>query len=398
MASHLHQISRFIILSLVVVSLAAETEKSTGEQITDWAAILEEAETSAEWAADPLADLGFHGDDLSIFITASARAGAGHSSNFLKGTNPVSSGYYRVEADVWANWFFRRSTLSVLFFGEANIYENIGDLDVDDEFLSFGKVSWSVPGDSNEIGIEALSFFADQIYDATLDISNGNAAGTRIRQFLPQASMYIDWFPGKVDRLRLEPSISRAEFDIEDQDYWEPALAGEWERLWKKSFSTLSKVGISRQYYDDEIGRDAGGNDLETEERLLVDRIKVEQRLTWKPPQWKWMEWTGSFGISWDKDQAGEYENMHRTWASARARLSGDWGQLRLTGRWMEIRYEDRDPLTRHTQESLETEYKLPLGKSFSAYVRGEWTSLNSTIESESYSEQRGELLLEWSY
>jgi hypothetical protein len=398
MIPYLHQCILLFTLALIAVPSLADSEKPGDKEAADLAAILEEAEATADWAADPLADLGFYGEDLSVLIITSARAGIGHSNNFLKGKTAVSSGYYQVEADAWLSWFFERSTLTAMFFGEASIYENIEGLDVDDEFLTFGQVSWSLQGDSTEFGIEALTFYADQVYDATLTINGGAASGTRIQQFRPQGSVYLDWFPGRLDRLRLEVSTLRAKFDIEDQDYWEPILTAEWERLWKKSITTRFKAEASRQYYDDEIGRKADGTDQEDERPLLVNRLFLEERLTWKPQRWKWMEWTATVGVSWDDDQTGVYEDMRRSTASARARISGDWGQLRLTGRWMEIRYRNREPLTRHTQKSLDAEYKLPLPGSFAAYLRGQWTSLNSTIDSEEFSEQRGELLFEWSY
>ena len=396
MSSNLHTYILLLSFSVFAFPLFAESDNSEAQDTVDWAAILEEAESSADWAADPLADLGLFGESASIFLTASAKAGAGYSSNFLKRPEAVSSRYYNLEADAWLNWFLDDSTVTALFFIESNIYEN--KVDVDDELLTFGQIGWSIPKGSTELGVEVLSFYADQIYDASLLISGSEPEGTRIKQFRPEASVYIDWYPGKRDRLRMEISALRAEFNIENQDYWEPVLRGEWEHLWSKPLVTLSKVEISRQFYDDEVGRMASGITFPEEERLLVDRLFLEQRLTWKPTRWDWFEASASLGISWDSDQTGDYESMQRSWASARTKFSGKWGQVRLTGRWMEIRYEERLPFTLHTQRSFNAEYKLPLPWDFAVYLRGEWTDLNSSIESNRYTEQRGEFLFEWSY
>jgi hypothetical protein len=400
MTSPLHQIPLIVALSILVPSLPAQKQAEENND-GDWAAILEEAEATADWASDPLADLGLLDEPSSILLIASVKAGAGYSSNFLKRPEAVSSRFYHFEADAWLNWFLEKSTVSILFFGESNIYQN--KVEVDDEYLTFLQAGWTMPMESFELGVEGIALFADQIYDASLS-PGSSPSGTRIRQARPEASVHLDWFPGKQDRLRISGSARRTRYNIENQDYWEPVLGFEWERLWRRSLTTQLRAEGSRQYFDDEVGRDANGITLPEGDPLLVDRLLLEQRLTWKPQEWEWLELSASAGISWDEDQSGVYETMRQTWASIRTKLSGGWGELRLTGRWMELSYADRqvgffDPTpVRYTRPSLRAEYKLPLPGSIDIYLRGEWTDLDSRIDEDSYSEQRGEILFQWSY
>lgn len=80
MTSHLHQICPALVLLLAVPLLPAADDNGPTEANEDWSALLEEAETTADWAADPLADLNLFGDTASsLLLTASIRAGAGYS-------------------------------------------------------------------------------------------------------------------------------------------------------------------------------------------------------------------------------------------------------------------------------------------------------------------------------
>ncbi|MEX0331980.1 MAG: hypothetical protein AB3N64_11205 [Puniceicoccaceae bacterium] len=402
MTSNLHHYCLALCLLATCPMLRAAQEGGSGDADEDWAALLEEAESSADWAADPLADLNLFGDSVSsLLLTTSLRAGLGYSDNFLKRPQEVDSGFYKVEADLWMSWFMEKSTLSALFYGEANIYEN--KVDSDDEFLTFAQLAWSRPGNRTELGWETVVLFADQIYDASLS-PTGEPSGTRIRQLRPETMLYLDWFAGRLDRLRADISIVRTEYNLEEEDYWEPVLGLEWERVWKKGFHTITRIALSRQYFDDALGRDANGIQLPEAEQLLVDRLLLEERLKWKPADWKWLELTATAGVAWDKDQVGVYESLRQAWISGRAKVSGKWGQVKLTARWREIRYDERQvdffdstPVL-HTQRSLQSEYKLPLPWSFAVYLRGEWTRLDSRVEDSRYTEQRGEILFQWSY
>ena len=402
MTSNLHHFCLALALLAAGPALTGAPDNSQDTADSDWTALLEEAESSADWAADPLADLNLYGDAAStLLLTASLRAGAGYSDNFLKRPVAVDSSFYHFEADFWLSWFLEKSTLSALVYGETNIYEN--KVDADDEFLTFAQLAWSRPGDRSELGAEVVTLFADQIYDASLS-PNGAPTGTRIRQLRSEAMTYLDWFPGRRDRLRASVAAVRAEYNLDNEDYWEPVLGFEWERIWRKGLQTTSVATLSREFFDDAVGRNAAGTILPEAEDLLVDRLLLEQRLKWNPPDWEWLEVAASAGIAWEEDQAGSYESLRQSWVSGKAKVSGKWGQLKLTARWREIRYDERqvdffDPTPiLHTQRSLQTEYKLPLPWSLAVYLRGEWTRLDSRVEDSRYTEQRGEILFQWSY
>ena len=399
MTSNLHQVCLSIALLVSLPLLASETADQTAE---DWAALLEDAESSADWAADPLADLNLFGEASSTFLlTAALRAGAGYSDNFLKRPGAVDSPFYRVEADVYLSWFLEKSTLSALLYAESNFYTY--DVEADNEFLTFTQFTWSRSGPDSETGLEVVNLFADQIYDASLS-PTGEASGTRIRLLRPEAMIYRDWFPARRTRLRLDLAGGRAEYNIENEDYWEPILGLEWEQLWRKGLRIVSRIEVSRQFYDDATGREANGLDSPNAKDLRVDRLMLEESLKWQPSSLDWLELAGTAGLAWENDLAGSYESLRQGWVSGRITFKGKWGQLKLNGRWREIRYDERqvdflDPTpVLHTQRSISSEYKVPLPWALAVYLRYEWTRLDSRVAESRYKEQRGEFLFQWSY
>ena len=92
-----------------------------------------------------------------------------------------------------------------------------------------------------QIGVDLKGMVADQIYDESLTTLSV-PLGTNIYQVNPEANLFIEWFPGSRDKLRLEAGTGRAEFDIDNEDFWEPGAAIEWEHLWKFSVKTKTKI------------------------------------------------------------------------------------------------------------------------------------------------------------
>jgi hypothetical protein len=334
-------------------------------------------------------------------VTASLAAGPGNSSNYLKRPIALSSDYLRAEGSAFLDWSGKRVKLTAMLFGEASLYGT--DETVSDEYLVFAQVDASVPLQSVTWGLLAEGFYADQIYDASLDPTSV-PVGTRLRQVRPRAAAYLDWYPGKRDRLRLEPSLLRADYDVDSEDHWEPAAAVEWERLWRKGLISEARIEVARQDYDGQVARDSRGIALPGAIPLEVDRLSLEQRINWSPPDWKWLQAQLGGGMAWDDDRDGEYESLRQAWASASVRTAFKWGHLRLVGRWSEFRYDDRqvsftDPTPQlQIQRALRVELKKRLPWDLALYLRAGWTEFTSRDADESYSERRTEGLLEWSY
>ena len=109
-----------------------------------------------------------------------------------------------------------------------------------------------------EFGPELEVFYGDQIYDASL-LSNGGPKGENLRQFRPRAGLFADWYLSGRDRWQAGFSIERVDYSFPQEDFWEPAVTTEWERLWTKSLTGTTRLGISRQIHDDKTARNRRG-------------------------------------------------------------------------------------------------------------------------------------------
>ncbi|HSH09968.1 MAG TPA: hypothetical protein VK995_06240 [Oceanipulchritudo sp.] len=404
MTVHLHWkriLLTCLIPCLAMTSLTASADQDGSDDKT-WQAILEEADTASEWADDPIADLElFSLKPDPLFLTTSLAAGAGHSSNFLKRPVAVGSPYLRAEGSLFLDWTLKNSSLSAMAFVEATFYEE--DTTASDEYLAYAQLDWSRPVKDLEPGIMLETYYADQIYDASL-VSSNVPVGTHVRQFRPQAAAYLDWFVGQQDRLRLETAALRADYDVDQEDYWEPILALEWERLWKKSLTSESRIEFSRQFYDEEVARNAQGTPLPGLIPLEVDRIAFDERIIWNPKGRKWLQAQLTGGVAWEIDRVGQFESMRQTWISASLKTSFKWGHLRVIGRWSEFNYDERqvsyfDPTTQLlNQRGIRLEVKKKLPWNLALYLRANWSRLDSREEDEAYTDRRLEGLLEWSY
>jgi len=401
MTVHLHWKGILLPCLLPCLTLIAYADQEASNEKA-WQAILEEADAAAEWADDPIADLElFSLEPDPLFLTTSLSAGAGHSSNFLKRPVAVESPYLRAEGNLFLDWTLKQSSLSAMAFVEATFYEE--DTTVSDEFLAYAQLDWSRPINDLEPGIKLETYYADQIYDASLTSSNV-PVGTHLRQFRPQAAVYLDWFVGKQDRLRLETAALLADYDVDEEDYWEPIVALEWERLWAKSLTSTSRIEFSRQFYAEEVARNAQGTPLPGSITLEVDRIAFDERIIWNPTAWHWLQAQLTGGVAWEMDRVGQFESMRQTWIAASLKTSFKWGHLRVIGRWSEFNYDERqvsyfDSTTQLlNQRGLRLEVKKKLPWDLALYLRANWSRLDSRVEDEAYTDQRLEGLLEWSY
>ena len=389
-----------LIIAVPLLPLCGEKDRDAAAGLGEWQAILEEAEETIDWASDPTGDLGL---DLpeevpDLLVSVSLATGIGYSDNFLKGSDPMGSAYARLETSGWLNWLRDRNTFTALLVFEGTMFE-AGE-DVSDEFILFSQGSWTRSVDRLDVGTELELFYGDQIYEATLIIGDGHS-GDRLRQFRPGSRLFLDWYPGKRERLRLALDLRRAEYDLASENNWQPGAGTEWEHLWLKGLVTETRIFVARQFYDEEIGRNPYGLPLPGSLPLEVNRFSLEQRIEWEPARLGWLELDLSAGAAWEEDRVGTYESLRHRWASAGGRISAAWGSLRAYGRWLEIDYAERlyngRPIEQ-TQRSLRLEYRYKLPWDLALQIRAQYTRFSSPLPDESYRERRVESMLEWSY
>ena len=379
---------------------------SSDTTTTDWEALLDSVEETADWAADPLADLdlGVAEDPASLIFAASAALGYGHSDNYLKRVEKAASAYRRAEADAWLTWFpGERHTLTGLLFAEGVFYD--ADNGVSSEYLALLQGRWVVSGAGLDYGSSLQVYLSDQIYDASLATTSA-PLGESIGQNRTLATLFLDLFPSRRDRLQPYLSVERVDYEIDAEDYFEPGLGIEWERQWSKSLRSLSEATILRADYRSGVALQGTGFAVPGSPLMAIHRLKLQSYLYWQPPQHKWISASAGAGLQWDDDQTGDYESRQRVWTALSLRLDYRQWDLRLSHRWSEVDYAYRQALTftsdPTTALQIERSWRLELGYdlpwSLKAVARAEFNSLDSRDPEESYRERRLEALIEWSY
>ncbi len=337
-----------------------------------------------------------------FLFTSTLRAGAGYSDNFLKKYAELQkSDYLQIEFDAFASWMLAKMEMTSMAFVEATLYDF--DLEPSEEVMGYIMLEGILNKGRLDYGFNSSYLYGSFIYDSSLTAVSV-PSGTEIRQNMPQLKVFADWYAWESNRFRLALSVSRPEFNLENLDYWEPGVTLEWEHYWSPTFQTTSSLDVSRQLYDDDLPRDAGGIPLEDASTLEVSRVAFNQKLTWKPRQWSWLQTDLNLGIAWEDENEGSYEAMRQSWIQGRMTITNSWGRFQFTGRWGEYRYDERqvsffDPrLHLQTNQTLTIEYSRPLPWSFRFVARQQWSALKSRIYEDTYSERRSEVLLQWTY
>lgn len=398
-------------LTLLLVSAAVWPLASPGsdsaksadpgiEEEDSWAALAAETEDLLEWSEDPFKDLDLEPASMTVWST-SARAGGGYSSNFLKREFPEGSRFLQLEGDAFVNTLFDEASLTALLFFEFTQYEQ--NAEADSESIVFVHANWSVFRDLWTWGIELDTFYGDQIYDASLS-SVSAPVGDNLRQIRPELSIFAEKILGARDSLGTSLSLRRAWFGESEEDYWRPEVSVEWVRQWNVATATTTEVGIYVELYDEDLARRADGLPIEPATELELRGIQFSETLTWQPVKWPSFTSTLRAGISAEEEREGNYESALRLFSSVSLSWKPGWIDLRADGRWQNIRYRDRHsdfadtrPL-RQTYRSLRLEAKRDLIWNTSLKVAVEWSDFESSSPSETFSERRAEVLLEWNY
>lgn len=380
---------------------------SAASEADSWEALLESVEETADWAADPLADLEMDlglDEPASLIFAASISAGTGISDNYLKRVEKTSSAYSRAEADAWINWFLgEHHTLTGLLFAEGVFYD--ADNGVSSEYLALLQGKWTASGASVDYGATLQLYLSDQIYDASLTTTSA-PLGESVAQNRTSATLFLDLFPSRRDRLQPFVSFERVDYEIDGEDYHEAGVGLEWERQWNQSLRMLSEANILRADYRSGLARLANGWDVPGELLMAINRFKIESRLYWQPVRWRGFSVNAGGGAQWDDDQTGDYESRQRIWASLGLRAEYKGWDFRLNSRWQETDYAYRQALTfttdptpaRQTEHSLRAELSRDLPWQLKITLRGETATLDSRDPDQAYTERRVEALLEWSY
>ena len=381
----------------------AETD-STALAEEDILAFLDDPNALPQILEEPGQDqpkAGIEAQPAYLFST-SARAGIGHSNNFLKKyRDEVKSEYLQLEMDAYANWGTDTRGITAMAFAEATLYDF--ELEPSDEIMTFAQVGGNLVLDPFDLGFETSLLYGSFIYDASLT-SVSVPSGTQIRQLMPSVKLFADWYASGSDRIRLSGTAARSTFNLENQDYWDPAINLELKHVWSRAFLTTTQLDLSRQIYDDDVARNPAGDPLPGAAGLVVTRIALNQRLEVKPESLKWLKMDVSFGIAWEDEDDGQYEAMRQSWIRGRVAISNYLGRFQCSGTWGEYRYDGRvvsstdDTLNLQTNRSLTVEYKRSLPWNTRLILRNQWNSLSSRIYQDSYSERRSEILLEWIY
>jgi hypothetical protein len=394
-----------LILAILLNSLSLRAGEAATDPapdpFADWEAFLDETDSFLEEADDPLGDFDVVDTGDFVFWTASVRGGAGHSTNFLKRADPVSSPYLKLEGDLLLNALFESSSLTSLIFFEAAQYDR--EAEVDHEAIAFAHVNWTQFRGAASRGIEFTAFYGDQIYDASL-LENGPPSGASLRQFRPEIAVFSEHELGETDTLKVTASVRRDLFGDEEYDYWRPQAGLEWGRLWSSSFATTTELSVYKEFYDEKVARSATGINLVPASELEITGLQIEELIIWKPVQLKALSTTVRFGAATESDPDDEYDGLTRLWASFSGSLDLDWIRLRALGTWQNTRYHDRQVGfvdTRQVRETyrtleLEAEKSLPWNLSLKAGVQ--WNELRSPVAEDAFSERRVQALLDWTY
>lgn len=389
----------------LLLPLPSIAEIDDGQPIDDIDDILQESDDFFESLTGPVTEPK---KESALVFLASVRSGIGHSTNFLKRNQPIDSEYLQMEMDAFLGWASDTVFLSALLFAETIQYDY--DFDPSDESMASIRLAGQISRGAFDFGTELTTTWGSVIYEpgfVDLDLESG----TRIEQFVPSVLLYADWYVTDLDRLRFGLSVLRADYDVEDQDFWDYSTEFEWEHVWTTALRTVTKMELLRQVHDDDVARDKYGDEMPGMLPLVVHQLGLAQELVWEPERWDWLRTDLDIGVKWRDEDEGHYEAMRQTWIAAKFQITNRYGQFRISGRWGEYRYDERVVLTStldlQTLRSMTIEYRRELPWDLEFILRAQWNTHHYRLdenfipdaqEDDSYAERRGEILLGWSY
>lgn len=369
--------------------------------VLSWDDVEADLETFLAWSEDPLAGWDISVPEPSTLIhSGSLRAGTGHSDNPLKRFHPAEQAFFVLEGEAFLNALLPHSSLTLLFFGEWTRYQGNGP--ADEESLAFGFVEWSIPTSSGSHGVRGTAFYGDQIYDASLSIQ-APPIGATFRQLRPEAGFFLTRIVSEQDLIEGAISLSHAFFDDPQNDYLRARLDGEWSREWSPRWSTVSRIGAYREWHRLAVSRQPNGLRLNPSKTLCVTGAELVQKLTGQFFRGA-LQPSLQAGATLEIDAYGAYDDLYRSWAGLQ--LKGTWRRLTLEAstRWQETRYDQRQVAFLDPRRlllgyrSAEFRATLELVHGCSLLAKWEWLESSSRITTDGYTEQRGQVLLEWAY
>lgn len=382
-------------------SVPATHPATSAASALSWEEVEAGMDAFLSWSEDPFSGLDLEIPEAPMLLhSGSLRAGAGYSDNPLKRFRPAGQDFFLLEGEGFLNALLPHSTLTVLFFGEWTRYGNRGP--ADEESLAFGFGEWSFPMSSGTGGVRGTVFYGDQIYDASLSIQ-APPLGATFRQFRPEAGLFLKRTISQRDQIEVALSLRNAFFDDPQNDYLRFQWDGEWTREWSPRWSTTSRFAAFHEWHRFTVARQPNGIGLNPAKGLRVSGAEWAQSLTATFFS-EALHTSLETGATLEIDRYGAYEDRYQTWAALQ--LKGSWKRLALeaAARWQETRYDQRqvgflNPRTLLLQyRSAEFRATLDLWRGFSLVGKAEWLASTSRITTDSYTERRGHLLLQWSY
>jgi hypothetical protein len=392
---------QLLFLSLTFLAGFVSAEDSAKADSLSWEQLSADAELYLDWSRDPLAEVDLAPEPSPFLIhSGSLRAGFGHSDNYLKRATPTHQDFHVVEGDFFLNALLPRSSLTVLMFGEWTQYA--AEDAADAESLAFGLLEWSLPASWGTYGLRGSFFYGDQIYDASLSIQ-APPAGASFRQFRPELAAFLKREVSSTDTVEATFSLRDAGFDDPQNDYWRGEVSIEWTHKWSAFFAITTDVSAYGEEHRIATSRGANGIQLNPRKPLYINGAEWIFALDgelWE----KTLGWSIETGANLEVDRYGDYEDLYRSWAGIH--LDGSWKFMRLEAnvRVQETRYDKRQiayldttpVLQQFRNADLKVSVDLPKGLFLEAQF--EWLEATSRIRSDSYSEQRAQVTMGWSY
>jgi hypothetical protein len=367
-----------------------------------WETLAEDLDDFLEWSEDPLADLGWEPPAPSaISHGGSLRIGPGHSDNYLKRFHPTAQDFTFIEGDLFLNALLPASSLTLLLFGEWTGYRTNGPADA--ESLAFALLEWSLPTLSGSRGLRLSSFYGDQIYDASLSIQ-APPLGTTFRQVRPEIALFLKHEFSDRDAMEVALAVRGARFDDPQNDHQRLLLEVDWTHTFSVRWRTSTRFTAYREEHRLATSRQRNSLPSDPASSLRINGAEWAQQLTAQLPWGKSLLATLEAGANLELDPVGEYDDLYRVWTGLQVQWKWKKLSFEAATRWQETRYDKRqiaflDPRALLLQyRSAECRATYALSQHLALIGRWEWLDSYSRIDTDRYSEQRGQLLLEWSY
>ncbi len=323
-------------------------------------------------------------------LDANVSMGMGWRDNaLLAESNPVSSGFGQLEADLFA---MRprgngKAQFLALLYSEYRYYDDVPGLD--DEYLSVGQVEVDYRfAEKLAVGAILESLYSKQAFDASEQEFDPQAATVRV--WRPEIGTRLDYSLWERSSLDLGVSSGQAHYDQEGEDY--DFLEGEvqWSQDLGEEHRLLLSAGFGEDRYDERVERVSIGF-LSGDIPLKLNQTRWGVDWEWKPSGRILQSFRSS--VSWEEedDEVGDYYEREQLRLRQRATMKlGDW-DVDLSVGYSKVDYLHR-PKAAFDEEmragdrwTWGVDASRPLGDRWGLFFRLDSTDRQSNAEGLSY-------------